>query len=102
MDDGSDFSVTSRLWRWTTPKAAASWFFVTIDGQTAAEIRYAALGRTAGFGSIKVEARIGETRWRTSIFPHGESGGFLLPVKASVRKAEAIVEGDDVAVSLRV
>lgn len=101
MSDGERFETEATLWCWRSAGAAASWHFLTIDGQTAAEIRYAAMGRTGGFGSIKVEARIGRTRWSTSIFPQRTSGGFLLPVKAAVRKSENIAEGDMVTVELR-
>lgn len=102
MDGEQSFETTTTLWVWRSGKPGTSWHFLTIDGQTSAEIRYAALGRTGGFGSIRVEARIGRTVWRTSIFPQRESGGFILPVKAAVRKAEAIGEGDEVEVELRI
>lgn len=96
--------LTARIWLWKPARKpqASGWHFLTIDGQTAAEIRFAALGRTGGFGSIKVAARIGDTRWSTSIFPQRESGGFILPIKADVRKREQIGEGDEVTVELRV
>ncbi|MET0372929.1 MAG: DUF1905 domain-containing protein [Rhizorhabdus sp.] len=100
------FTLTSTIWLWKPPagdgKNRGSWHFLTIDGQTAAEIGFAALGRTAGFGSIKVEARIGGTAWSTSIFPQRASGGFILPLKADVRKREAIGEGDTVVVTLTI
>ena len=57
-------------------------------------------GRRRGFGAVKVRVEIGETRWDTSIFPHKESGGWLLPIKASVRKAEGVVAGDEVTLTL--
>ena len=100
MGNGEIFALTATLWCWRPAKPGAGWHFVTIDGQVAAEIRFAALGRTGGFGSIKVEARIGGTSWNTSIFPQRESGGFILPIKAAVRKSEAIGEGDVVMVEL--
>jgi hypothetical protein len=53
-----------------------------------------------GFGSARVEAVIGDTRWKTSVFPHKESGGWILPVKASVRKAEGLTEGDRITVTV--
>ena len=97
------FEITSVLWRWTpNPPAKASWHFLTIDPQTAMEIRYEALGRTGGFGSIRVSATIGATVWQTSIFPHKESGGFILPMKADVRRAEGIGDKDTVKVRLEV
>ena len=37
----------------------------------------------AGFGSVRVEARIGDVVWRTSVFPV-KSGGYFLPVKVAV------------------
>lgn len=93
----------ARLWRWQSATAPAAWFFLTITGEAADAIRLAAisgqwLDRKGGFGSAKVTATIGETVWQTSVFPHKDSGGWLLPIKAGVRKAENIVEGDDVRV----
>lgn len=94
---------TAPLWRWQpAPPAKAAWFFITVDGQTASEIRYEALGRFNRFGSIKVAAIIGATRWHTSLFPHKESGGFLLPVKASVRQAEGLQVGDEISTTVEV
>lgn len=104
MSSGDSFEVTSHIWLWKPADATRStgWHFLTIEGRTAAEIRFAALGRTGGFGSIRVAARIGDTRWSTSIFPQRESGGFILPIKAEVRKREGIGEGDEVTVELSV
>ncbi len=56
-------------------------------------------GMARGFGSLKVTATIGETSWRTSIFPSRETG-WMLPVKAAVRKAEGLSEGDEVELIL--
>ncbi len=97
------FEVKTPLWRWQSATAPAAWYFVTIAGAAADGIRLAAmsgqwLDKRGGFGSARVEAAIGDTIWKTSVFPHRESGGWLLPVKAAVRKAEGLVEGDDVTV----
>jgi Domain of unknown function (DUF1905) len=95
---------TGPLWRWTTPSAPAAWFFVTLDGEADEALSGTALmrkleGMSRGWGSLKVVATIGESRWSTSVFPSKESG-WLLPVKAAVRKAERLVEGDAVKVML--
>ena len=97
------FEVKTPLWRWQSATAPAAWYFVTIAGAAADGIRLAAmsgqwLDKRGGFGSARVEAAIGDTIWKTSVFPHRESGGWLLPVRAAVRKAEGLVEGDDVTV----
>lgn len=98
--------TTATLWIWKSAEAPASWHFLTIDGEAAEAIRATALmrrlegGRRRGWGSIPVTVQIGATQWRTSIFPSKDSGGYLLPVKAEVRKAEALTAG--AAVSVRI
>ena len=68
--------------------------------EVADEIREVALQRR-GFGSVRVTATIGGTSWSTSVFPEQATKGFLLPVKKSVRDAEALDDGAVVAVELR-
>ncbi len=98
------FTCTAKVWLWRSAVKpdAAGWFFATIDAQTAAEIKYAMLGMTRAFGSVKVRAHIGATRWQTSLFPNKDTGGYLLPLKASVRKAEGLHVDDEVEVILEV
>ena len=55
---------------------------------------------TYGWGMIPVEARIGETTWTTSLFP--KDGGYLVPIKAVVQRAEGLDVGDTVTIQLRV
>lgn len=99
-------SHTGRLWRWTGGSNGGTWHFLTIDGAAGEALSGTAMmrkleGTARGFGSLKVKAWIGDTQFATSVFPSKSDGGWLLPVKASVRKAEGIVEGDDVEVQLR-
>lgn len=96
------FEIDAEVWTWRLPNHKGTWHFVTVDGQVSAEIRYAALGRTGGFGSVKVTATIGGLRWQTSIFPDRRRGGFILPLKAEVRRNEDIGAGDIVRVRLEV
>jgi Domain of unknown function (DUF1905) len=102
------FHHTAPLWIWTTDKAPASWHFITIDGEVGDAIKATSImrrlegNRARGFGSMKVTATIGGTSWVTSIFPAKDVGGWLLPVKAAVRKMEGIVAGDMVMVGLEI
>lgn len=88
---------TGPVWLWrgsgTGPPPKAAWYFITIDGETAASIRAATRGTTGGFGSVRITATIGDTAWQTSLFPSKDSGGYLLPLKAAVRAAEGLAEG---------
>lgn len=83
--------IEGKLWRYPGP---AGWRFVTLPAPAATEIR-ALFGGGPGWGSIRVEATIGRTTWKTSIFPDKESDSYLLPIKKEVRTAEDI-EDDQV------
>ena len=101
-----EVSHQGKLWKWQG-EGPAAWHFITIDGAAGdtlsalAVMRKLELGRSRGFGSLKVRARIGESAWATSVFPD-KVRGWLLPVKAAVRKAEGLVEGAVVEVVLEV
>ena len=104
MSEREDFTVTSKVWVWQarTGEKPARWFFVSIEGRIAAEIKLVSLGLTAGFGSLPVRATIGTTTWHTSIFPQRDTGGWILPLKAAVRKSAGVGEGDEVTVTLEI
>jgi hypothetical protein len=92
-------TVTAPIWLWSEGKG--SWHFLTIPPDEAVEIRLAsaASGVRRGFGSVPVEAAINGVAWRTSIFPQ-KSGGYILPIKADVRKRTGVAAGDEVTLSL--
>ena len=89
--------VTSTLQLWAGDNA--SWHFLSIAAEESTEIRVHGFANPRGFGSVKVEAGIGEVTWRTSLFPQ-KAGGYLLPVKAEVRRRARIAAGDSVSVKL--
>ena len=91
-------TVTSLLWIWKG-EAAGRWHFITVPDEQSAEFKAHAFAAPRGFGSVRVEATIGDVKWRTSVFPLN-SGGYLLPVKAEVRKKADLAAGDEVTVSL--
>ncbi|WP_230828567.1 DUF1905 domain-containing protein [Rhizobium sp. C4] len=55
-----------------------------------------------GWGMVKVRATIHETSVETSIFPDKNSASYLLPLKASVRKAARVAVGDIIRIRLDV
>ena len=91
-------AFTSLLWIWRNGEAG-SWYFVTVPEDQSGEIRAHAFGSPRGFGSVRVEASIGDVTWRTSVFPQ-KSGGYLLPIKADVRRKAGVAEGDELALTL--
>lgn len=96
VDDTYTFSA--ELWEYS---GAAAWFFVTLSVEDSEEIEAQTPPRT-GFGSVRVSVRIGETEWKTSVFPDSSAGSYVLPVKRVIREKEGIDVGDVVEVHLRV
>lgn len=85
------------LWFWRGP---APWYFVTVPAEQSGELKAASGLVIYGWGMIPVRVQIGETRWKTSLFPRGDL--YVLPVRASVRQAEELEEGDLAAIRLEV
>lgn len=92
-------TFTSLLWIWKGSDAAGRWYFLTMPDELCDPIRAAGFEHRRGFGSVRVEARIGDVAWRTSVFPLN-AGGYLLPIKADIRKRAGLAAGDDVTVDL--
>ncbi len=83
------------LWYWKGP---APWYFITVPAQQAQDLKAILKLVTYGWGMIPVHAQIGKTRWETSMF--AKDGSYVVPIKASVRKAENLTEGDVSTVQL--
>ena len=88
---------SGEIWYWRGP---APFYFVTVPDPGAAELEAASSAVTYGWGMIPVSARLGGTEWTTSLWP--KDGGYIVPLKAAVRKAEGVDEGDTVTVRLTV
>jgi hypothetical protein len=96
---GRDYIVRSQIWRY---KGAAAWYFANLTTKQSAEVK-AHHGATArGWGSIRVRVRIGKTEWSTSLFPDKKSGTYLFAIKADVRKAENLSDGDRITARVSV
>jgi hypothetical protein len=80
----------------------AAWRFVTLPRDISNEIGIRYKNQKKGWGSIPVLVTVGKTSWETSIFPDKKSQSYLLPMKSEVCKKEGIMDGDKVAVSIRI
>ena len=81
-------------------KGPAPWFFVAVPEEQSQELKAISGFVTYGWGVIPVQVRIGKTEWQTSLFPKQDR--YLVPIKASVRKAQNLEKGDKVTVRLEV
>ena len=97
-------SLTAPLTRWQGDRG--TYHLVVITGDSAEHIAMHArmhrleFGKQRGFGSVKVMAEIGGTRWKTSVFPQQKQSEWVLLVSKKVMRAEDLAEGDKVTVSL--
>ena len=86
---------SGELWHWRGP---APFHFVTVPEAESAELQDVSPLVSYGWGCIPVSARIGRTNWTTSLFP--KDGGYVVPVKSAVRRAEQVALGDVVTIRL--
>ena len=92
-----EFEFNGKIWFWKGP---APFFFVTVPEEPCRDLKAMSGLVTYGWGMIPVHVRIGKTEWKTSLFP--KDGRYIVPIKASVQKAEKLEEGDQVTVRLEV
>ena len=92
-----EIEFDGQIWFWRGP---APFFFVTIPEEQSRGLKAISSSVTYGWGVIPVHVQIGNTEWKTSLFPKDDL--YIVPIKASVRKAENLEEGDKVMVRLEV
>ena len=93
------YTIKSKVWLWT---GKGAWHFVTVDQAISEEIKNMFGYLSAGWGSIAAKLTICQTTWKTSLFPDKNRNGYLIPIKAEVRKKEQIKEGDEVEIKIDV
>lgn len=92
-----NIEFSGKIWFWKGP---APWFYVTVPAKQCRDLKAISGAVTYGWGMIPVLVRIGKTEWKTSLFP--KDGRYLVPLKATVRTAEKLSEGDTVSIWLEV
>jgi hypothetical protein len=85
------------IFYWRGP---APFLFVAVPEEPSLDIRTISTMVTYGWGVIPVRVRIGETEWKTSLFP--KDGRYLVPIRLSVQESENLVVGDHVVIRLEV
>lgn len=82
-------------WRGPSP-----FHFVAVPEDGCAELRAISSLVSYGWGVIPVTIRIGATEWTTSLFP--KDGGYMVPLRDAVRRAEGLAVGDHPTIELTV
>ena len=85
------------IWYWRGP---APFYFVTVPDDLSDALKAISGSVTYGWGMIPVTVQLGKSQWETALWP--KDGQYIVPLKASVRKAEKVDEGDCVTIRLEV
>ena len=86
-----------KIFHWRGP---APFLFVAVPDKQSADIKSVSKLVTYGWGVIPVVAKVGKTKWKTSLFP--KEGKYLVPIKMIVQKSEKLQEGDTVTIQLEI
>jgi hypothetical protein len=93
----AQFRFQTRIIEWRGP---SPFFYAPIPTRYVDELRQLTKIVSYGWGVTPVEARIGDIGFETSLFP--KDGGYLLPLKAVVRRQADITVGDLIEVELTI
>ncbi|MFM7063880.1 MAG: DUF1905 domain-containing protein [Actinomycetes bacterium] len=89
-----EFSGVLIEWRGPSP-----FHFVPLTPQACDDVAQLADELSYGWGVVPVTVVVGRTEFTTSLIPR--DGGYLLPVKDAVRRAEGLGLADEVVVAMR-
>ncbi|HLL60931.1 MAG TPA: DUF1905 domain-containing protein [Candidatus Nitrosocosmicus sp.] len=78
------FSVTDKLEMFEPP---AAWTYIPIPSDKIPHVR------PGGWGSIPIMATVGESTWKTSLFPL-KNRGYFIPIKQMILKKEKLEAGE--------
>ena len=92
-----ELEVTGEVWFWKGP---SPYHFVSVPDEESAALASVSSRVSYGWGMIPVAGSVGRTRFTTALWP--KDGGYVVPLKDAVRRAEALELGDVVTVRLSV
>ncbi len=93
-----NINIKTKVWIWDGPNP---WYFVRIPEAESKVIRKEFRAVHRGWGSIPVNVKIGESKWKTSIFWE-KKGTYLLPIKKSIRIKENISNTSEVDLNIKI
>ena len=93
----ADMEFEAEVFQWRGP---APYYFVAVPDPEIADLDAVARDVTYGWGMIPVRGRVGCTEFETSLWPR--QGGYVVPLKDTVRTAEGIEDGATIMLGLTV
>jgi hypothetical protein len=97
--DTPTYQFKAKIWIYS---GVAAWHFITVPENVSKKIKNEFGDMAQGWGSLPINATIGQTTWKTSIFPDKKLNAYLLPIKKDVRKSEKIKAHDNVSITIEI
>jgi hypothetical protein len=94
-----NFKVNANVWVYP---GKAGWYFVSIPEDITEKIDFYFSHAKRGWGSLRVKVDLGESTWKTSIFPDRKTNTYLLPIKSEIRMKERVTEGGSLDINLEI
>jgi hypothetical protein len=91
------YEFSAEAWQHAPP---GGWYFVSLPGDMAREIRENLQWQEEGWGRLKASATLGESAWDTAIWFDRKRNTYLLPIRAEIRRKEQVVVGNQYHVTL--
>ncbi len=95
MKDKIIYEFCAKLWQYSGQNG---WYFVSLPADIAVEIRDNLKWQEEGWGRMKAIVKIGQSQWDTAIWFDTKYNTYILPIKAIIRKNEALKLGEDIQV----
>ena len=90
-----ELTFSAEIWFWKGP---SPWHFVSVPDELCPSLEAVSGAVSYGWGMIPVNVRIRGTKYYTALWP--KDGGYIVPLKAAVRKAEKLVLGQVIQVQI--
>lgn len=91
------FQFEGEVWFYTNPGAQ---YFVSLPSELSAEILDLVGQSLNPWGTVPVEATIGEFTWASSMFPRKERTCYDLPLNAKIRQRAGLQAGNIITVTI--
>ncbi len=92
-----EMEFSGEIWFWKGP---SPFHFVTVPEDFCDALDATAGMVSYGWGMIPARVRIGDTDWKTALWP--KDGRYIVPLKVAVRRAEKLEVGATTTVRLSV
>ncbi len=93
------FQFEGEVWFYNTPAAV---YFVSLPREMSGEILDLVGQSLNPWGTVPVDATIGEFTWESSMFPRKERQCYDLPLNAKVRKRLGLQAGNVISVTIEI